>query len=222
MTRRLPIFPLPDAVFFPETHLPLHVFEPRYREMLADALAGERLIGVQRLNPAAPAAEDGRPAVFEIGCAGEVVEHESLEDGRSNIVLRGAFRYRIESEPTSGRSYRIADVSPLEVRPLPGELTLPQGSGEPRRILVESIAKLAAAAGRPATGELPPELSDEGLVNEAASRLGLDADDRYTLLAMDALAERYAWVLDHVAGIQRRLDFLAPFRRPGVLDPARN
>lgn len=222
MTRRLPIFPLPDAVVFPETHLPLHVFEPRYREMLADALAGDRLIGIQLLNPAAPPAPDGRPAVFDIGCAGEVVEHEGMEDGRSNVVLRGAFRYRIESEPASGRPYRIAEIRELLVRPLPRELDAAQGTGEPRKILLEAVAKLAAAARRPSTGELPEELSDEGIVNEVATRLGLDAEDRYKLLAMDALVERYVWVLDHVAGIQRRLEFLAPFRRPGVLDPRRN
>ncbi len=72
MTRILPLFPL-DAVLLPQTHLPFHVFEPRYRTMLADALAGERLIGLHTLDPDAPPLPDGRPALRPFGCAGEIV-----------------------------------------------------------------------------------------------------------------------------------------------------
>src|SRR5262245_14132072 len=91
----LPIFPLPDVVFFPETDLPLHIFEARYRQLLEDALEGERTIGIQLLDPARPSDADGRPALCAIGCAGTIVDHETLDDGRSNIVLKGTFRYRI-------------------------------------------------------------------------------------------------------------------------------
>ncbi|HQR46847.1 MAG TPA: LON peptidase substrate-binding domain-containing protein, partial [Thermoanaerobaculia bacterium] len=101
--RRLPLFPLPGVVLFPETTLPLHVFEPRYREMLTDALQGEGLLGVQLLVPGGSPDDAGRPRVFPVGCAGEVVEHEPLPDGRSNILLRGLFRYRIESEVPAGK-----------------------------------------------------------------------------------------------------------------------
>lgn len=216
-TRRLPIFPLPDVVFLPETHLPLHVFEPRYRAMLADALEGDRTIGVQLLHPAEPPDELGRPAVHEIGCAGEIVEHEPLEDGRSNIVLKGLWRYRIEGERT-GRAYRVADVTVLPSVPLPGPAPGSPSSEELRRLLGRVVTKLALAVGRPEASELAPDLSDEGLVNEVAGRLGLDAGDRYTLLSMDRLDERYAWVLAHVESLQRRIDFLKPFRRAATGD----
>ena len=218
--RLLPLFPLPDVLLLPETTLPLHVFEPRYRAMLSDALAGDRLIGIQLLKPAAGSDRAGRPAVFEIGCAGEVVEHETLEDGRSNILLRGKFRYRIALERETPTPYRVAEIAPLPVHPLP-----PAADGRTRRdlrrLLAKSVERLADSVGRSHARSLPTQLSDEGFVNEALARLGLDAQEGYRLLAMDRLEERYAWALAHIAGVQRRLDFLGPFRRSEV-DPRRN
>lgn len=217
--RLLPLFPL-DVVLLPETLLPLHVFEPRYREMLAEALAGERLIGLHTLDPDAPPLPDGRPALLEYGCAGEVVEHEPLEDGRSNIVLRGRFRYRVSAERT-GRAFRVAEVEEAPVRPLPRGREGGPGRRDLRKLLARAVERLADSVGRSEARHLSVSLSDEGLVNEAASRLGLGAEERYALLAMDALEERYAWVLDHVRSLQMRVDLLAPFRREG-LDPRWN
>lgn len=219
MTRVLPLFPL-DAVLLPQTHLPLHVFEPRYRAMLADALAGEGLIGLHTLDPDEPPLPDGRPALRRYGCAGEVVEHEALPDGRSNIVLRGTFRYRLASERT-GRAYRTAEVEQAPILPLARGREGGPGRRDLRRLLTRSVERLAVSVGRAGARHLPGTLSDEGLVNEAATRLGLGPEERYALLAMDALADRYAWVLDHVRGLQRRVDLLAPFRREGT-DPRWN
>lgn len=193
--------------------MPLHVFEPRYRAMLADALESDRLIGMQLLRGDDSGAE-GRPGVFSIGCAGEVVHHEPLEDGRSNILLRGRFRYRIEREPPTETPWRVAEVTPLPIAPLPPADGGGRGPADLRRLLIESVRRLADAAGRPGARELSRRLSDEGLVNEAASRLGLDAEEGYRVLAMERLEDRYAWVLSHIEGVQKRLDFLTPFRRP--------
>jgi Lon protease-like protein len=212
--RRIPLFPLSGVVFFPETTLPLHVFEPRYREMLSDALRGERIIGVQLLDPSAGPDEAGRPAVLSIGCAGEVIEHEPLQDGRSNILLRGLFRYRIEAEPPAGKPYRVAEVTPLSVEPLPDRPEAPAASRRLR--LIAEVGRLADAVGRPQAKELPDALSEEGLVNEILTRLGLDAEDGYRLLSMDRLEERYAWAEQLVLSMQRRIDLLAPFRLPKV------
>jgi hypothetical protein len=211
LTRVLPLFPL-DAVLLPQTHLPFHVFEPRYRAMLADALAGEKLIGLHTLDPVAPPLPDGRPALLPFGCAGEIVEHEPLPDGRSNIVLRGAFRYRVAKE-RGGRAYRVAEVEEAPVRPLPRGREGGPGRRDLRRLLALAVERLALTVGRAEARHLPGSLSDEGLVNEAASRLGLASEERYALLAMDALADRYDWVLDHVRSLQMRVDLLAPFRR---------
>jgi Lon protease-like protein len=217
--RVLPLFPL-ESVLLPETHLPFHVFEPRYRTMLADALAGERLIGLHPLDLSAPPPADGQPALLPFGCAGKVVEHEALADGRSNIVLRGAFRYRVAAERT-GSVYRVADVEEAPVQPLPRGRVGGQGRRDLRKLLAIAIERLAVSAGRSEARYLPGTLSDEGLVNEAASRLGLGDDDRYALLAMDTLEERYGWVLDHVGNLQKRIDLLAPFRH-GERDPRWN
>lgn len=210
---RLPIFPLEGVVLFPGTVLPLHIFEPRYREMVGDALAGNLRIGIQTLAFEGGQDGHGRPRVEPIGCAGEIVEHEHLEDGRYEISLQGLYRYRIAGEPDSGRAYRIAEVVPTPVTPLadaaPGESPL-------RSLLVDAASRLALEVGRPEAALLPEGLGDEPLVNEILGRLGLDAQDRYRLLAMDHLEERYAWALAHISGITRRLDLLRPFRRKDV------
>lgn len=219
MTRLLPLFPL-DAVLLPQTHLPFHVFEPRYRALLADALAGEKLIGLHTLDPVAPPLPDGRPALLPYGCAGTIVEHEPLEDGRSNIVLRGVFRYRVAGERT-GRAYRLAEVEEAPVLPLPPGREGGPGRRDLRKLLALAVERLAVTVGRAEARHLPATLSDEGLVNEAASRLGLGSDDRYALLAMDTLADRYAWVLGHLRNLQMRVDLLSPFRREEI-DPRWN
>jgi Lon protease-like protein len=219
--RLLPLFPLPSVLLLPETKLPLHVFEARYRAMLSDALAGDRLIGIQLLNPAARPDSAGRPAVFEIGCAGEIVEHEALEDGRSNILLRGTFRYRIAGERETPALYRVAEVSPLAVQPLPRAAPMGRTRRDLRRLLAKSVERLADSVGRSQARSLPSQLSDEGFVNEALIRLGLDAEEGYRVLVMDRLEQRYDWALEHIAGVQKRLDFLEPFRRSGI-DPRWN
>ncbi len=218
--RLVRLFPLPNVVLFPETTVPLLVFEPRYQRMLADALESDRLIGMQLIRADGEGGGEGRPGVFSIGCAGEVVHHEPLEDGRSNILLRGAFRYRIEREPATDTPYRVAEVTPLPVESLPTADGGGRGPAELRRLLAESVRRLADAAGRPGARELSRRLSDEGLVNEAATRLGLDAEESYRVLAMDRLEDRYGWVLAHIDEIQHRLDFLGPYRRE--MDPRWN
>lgn len=213
--RLVRLFPLPNVVLLPETTVPLHVFEPRYRAMLADALDSDRLIGMQLLRPDEPGNEE-RPAVFSIGCAGRVVHHEALEDGRSNIVLRGAFRYRIDAERLTDAPYRVAEVTPLGIAPLPPADANGRAPRDLRRLLADSVRRLADSVGRTVARELPGRLSDEGFVNEAISRLALEAPDAYRLLAMDRLEERYAWTLAHIEGVQHRLDVLSPFRRPAA------
>src|SRR6476661_3094275 len=109
MSDLLPLFPLPTVVLFPNVFLPLHIFEPRYREMVADALAGDRIIGIVLLRPGWEPEYEGRPAVYRIGCAGVVTNAERLPDGRYNIVLQGLEKFRVIDEDDS-RSYRIAQV----------------------------------------------------------------------------------------------------------------
>src|SRR5262245_10177751 len=105
----IPIFPLPDAVLFPNVYLPLHIFEMRYRAMVADALKDDRIIGMVLLQPGYEANYEGRPPVYPIGCAGLVTHSEMLPDGRYNIVLRGIEKFRITGEE-QGKPYRLAQI----------------------------------------------------------------------------------------------------------------
>src|SRR5688572_12253917 len=113
----LPIFPLPNVVLFPNVFLPLHIFEARYREMVADALASDRLIGMTLLRPGWERDYEGRPPVYAIGCSGVITHVERLPDGRYNLVLRGLERFRIVEED-SAKAYRRAAIEPLIERPL--------------------------------------------------------------------------------------------------------
>src|SRR3954464_831871 len=117
MADLLPLFPLPNVVLFPNVVLPLHIFEPRYREPLADAVKGGRMIGMVLLRPGWDRDYEGRPPVYPVGCSGVLTHNERLADGRYNIVLRGMERFRIVEEDHT-LSYRRAVVEPLRDAPL--------------------------------------------------------------------------------------------------------
>ena len=119
MSRRIPLFPLPGVVLLPGTLLPLHIFEPRYRAMVADALSGENTIGMAMLKPGSERA-GAVPEIFPIGGAGRIIASERLSDGRYDIVLQGVFRYRVldESPPSPYRVARVEEIeSILQERP---------------------------------------------------------------------------------------------------------
>src|SRR6516162_10197371 len=104
------LFPLPGLVFFPHAVQPLHIFEPRYRQMAADALAGDRLIALVLLQPGWEEHYDDTPAVHAVACLGRVAVEQLLPDGRYNLVLRGLARVRIVEELTTDKRYRMARV----------------------------------------------------------------------------------------------------------------
>ena len=109
----LPLFPLP-LVLFPGVPLPLHIFEPRYRQMLDDVRAGNNLFGLSYLDDSA---ENEIPPAGHIGCVAEITEAETMPDGRSNILTVGLIRYRIEKYVESEREYLAAQVSFFEDEP---------------------------------------------------------------------------------------------------------
>ena len=115
----LPLFPLPDVVFYPCTLLPLHVFEPRYRRMVEDARKGEGLIGMVKLRPGWEGSYYQDPPVHDIACVGKLVEVFALPDGRYNVVLCGVKRARIASYVDKETPYRIARVELVDDRPIP-------------------------------------------------------------------------------------------------------
>jgi Lon protease-like protein len=108
------LFPLPNLVLFPHVMQPLHVFEPRYRQMTDDALAGDRLMGLILLKPGWEPNYEGKPDVYPVGCLGKIVAEQRLEDGRYNVLLRGLSRMRVLRELDQGKLYRSAEVELLE------------------------------------------------------------------------------------------------------------
>lgn len=105
----LPVFPLPQVVFFPSTFLPLHLFEPRYRQMAEDCTAvGPGVMAVTLLAPGWENDYEGCPPIHTIGGAGRIVAHEQLDDGTYNILLQGIHRVQLDELPAGDKSYRRA------------------------------------------------------------------------------------------------------------------
>ena len=109
----IPLFPLPTTVFYPNTSLPLHIFEPRYRSMVADALNGKGEIGMILLKPGWESDYQGTPEIMTIGCLGKIEHHSELPEGKYNILLSGLYRFRILNE-IKGKTYRQAEVAILK------------------------------------------------------------------------------------------------------------
>ncbi len=108
------LFPLPNVVLFPHVVLPLHIFEPRYRQMTEDALAGDHLVAMVHLLEPTSADPEGRPRIEEVACLGRILEHERLPDGRFNLLLLGRKRVRVIRELPTDKLYRVAEVEVLE------------------------------------------------------------------------------------------------------------
>lgn len=118
---RVPLFPLPDVAFFPHVLLPLHIFEPRYRQMTADALDGERYIAMAQLRPGWEKRSDQHPPIYEYVCLGRIAAEEKLGDGRYYLILQGVARARVLAEERGDLPYRVARVElrPDRVAPAP-------------------------------------------------------------------------------------------------------
>ena len=182
----IPIFPLPNVVLFPNVFLPLHIFEPRYRAMVSEALEQDRIIGMVLLRPGWESEYDGRPAIYEVGCAGLITHAERLSDGRFNIVLQGLEKFRVKDEDEDERrQYRLAHVENLS------ESMTERDKEEMRaeRKRLESLL-VPQPSGRSAEPKVPASMSDEDLVNALAQYLELEPVEKQALLERDGLLSR--------------------------------
>ena len=205
---RIPIFPLPNVVLFPDVFLPLHIFEPRYREMVGDALDGDRLIGMVLLRDGWQRHAGPNPPIFPVGCAGRITHVASLSDGRYNIVLRGIERFRVQAEDHS-RAYRIAAVDVLPDRSVAGHRKRMQaGRQRLEHVLVRRAAETSA------TARIPPGMADAELVNVLSQYLELEPIERQALLERDDPCERCAALIDLLE--MRLLTDGKPFSGAGV------
>jgi uncharacterized protein len=178
----IPLFPLGDVVLFPRLPVPLHIFEPRYRRMVADAIAGSRVVGMVLLRPGWETDYEGRPPVFESGCAGRIDRWAELPDSRYNIVLLGLSRFRVLEEH-AGQPYRLASVESLPDEP---------GGTEALAAARERLVELVARAAEVATAAVArPDLSHELFVNALCQSLDLDPLEKQALLDCDGVVARY-------------------------------
>jgi Lon protease-like protein len=179
---RIPIFPLAGALLFPRAQLPLHIFEPRYRAMVRDALAGDRLIGMVQ-----PRDQKEPPALFETGCLGRIDSAEELDDGRYNIVLEGLTRFRISREIDTETPYRQveADRSLFADHEEQDPLGLAQ-----RAELEREARRYADALGYAVDWEAVSRLDDEMLVNGISQIAPLDVGSKQALLEAPAISDR--------------------------------
>jgi uncharacterized protein len=122
------LFPLPDLVFFPHALLPLHIFEPRYRQMTRDALADDQLLAMVQILPAPEGAPWVEPVpISDVGCLGKIVQHERVAGGRFNLLLLGGHRVRLKKEKPTNKLYRIAEAE-IIVDQEPDEPASPAGA----------------------------------------------------------------------------------------------
>jgi hypothetical protein len=181
----IPLFPLPNVVLFPNVFLPLHVFEDRYRDMVADALAEDRIIGMVLLRPGWEEDYEGRPAIYPVGCAGLITHAERLGDGRYNIVLQGLEKFRVLDEDDS-RSYRLARVDGIEDAPANGD------DRDEMRLARRRLEALLVPQpkGRSSDTRVPASMADEDLVNALAQYLELEPVEKQALLEREGLLAR--------------------------------
>ena len=195
VTTRLTVFPLPGALLFPRMHLPLHIFEPRYRAMISDSLARDRRIGMVQ-----PRGGGDRPALFDIGCVGKIADVEALDDGRYNLVLEGVAKFRIVRELDVTTPFRQVEAI---IEPADGIDALSLGE---RASLESESRKFADAQGYAVDWEGVARLDDEALVNGIAQIAPFDPASKQALLEATTLAERCELIVQLMAFFSRHDD----------------
>ena len=188
----IPLFPLPNLVFFPRTYVPLHIFEPRYREMVQAAAASHRMVGMVLLKEGWEADYEGAPAIFPMGCVGRMMNVQRLSDGRLNILLQGLRRFEIQHE-VGAESYRqgrivLKDLSQPDAA-LPAEI---------RREIVKVVAGFIRNSedGLALSAMLKQPIHDDVLVQNLSFALDFTPLEKQFLLESDSLIQQGRRLLD--------------------------
>ncbi|QRN98442.1 LON peptidase substrate-binding domain-containing protein [Archangium violaceum] len=203
-TQALKVFPLPSAVLFPHAALPLHIFEPRYRALVRDALAGDKVMALAQLEPGWESQYGERPPMQPMMCAGLIIWHEELEDGRYNILLQGVSRARLLGELTSEELYRQVRVQLL---PDPAY----QGPEEER--LRQAVFELAGRVPASFAENLLPVVARAqggALADVVAAAVVPEPERRQQLLCELDVRKRLEAVLDDVGELIARLSPVKP------------
>jgi uncharacterized protein len=210
----LPLFPLPNLVFFPRTRLPLHIFEPRYRQMISDAVAADQRFGIVLLRPGWEHDYFGAPAIHTLGTIGQIEQAVPLEDGRYNVLVRGEVRFRVIGE-VSREPYRTARV-----------VAEPEQSREAQQAYAQK--SWLSDLSRQYLYYLPdqiavPEIDTvelEALTNALIMSLNIDVQEKQRLLEINDLIARADEVGHELQTRIESLKFLEPYRRK--TEPSQN
>ncbi|MBM3555011.1 MAG: peptidase S16 [Alphaproteobacteria bacterium] len=185
LPRTIPVFPLTGALLLPRARLPLNVFEPRYLDMVREARAGSGVIGM--IQPRKPGADmDAMPALYGVGCLGQITEHEPSKDGRVQIALAGVCRFEVVDELPADRAYRRVVASYGRYR---GDLD-PPNMGVDRKRLMRSLEAFVGYRGIKIDWTAAGKAPDEALVSALAMLLPFQPAERQAMLEAPTLAER--------------------------------
>lgn len=176
---RISIFPLPGVILFPGLQLPLHIFEPRYRALVKDALARDRRIGM--IQP--QRAEEGSP-LYQVGCIGKIEEVEALEDGRFNLILQGEARFRMIRELDAATPFRQIEAELLVNEDYPALSPVERASFE------REARRFADAQGYAVDWEAVTRLDDESLIDGTSQIVPFDIAAKQALLEAPDLSTR--------------------------------
>ncbi|GAB4470688.1 LON peptidase substrate-binding domain-containing protein [Erythrobacter tepidarius] len=179
MTKRLSIFPLTGAVLFPGMQLPLHIFEPRYRALVSDALIRDRQIGM--IQPQRPV--EGAP-LYRVGCVGRIGEVQALDDGRYNLILEGVARFRMVRELAVTTAFRQIEAD-IYAENSDETLSHAQRGGFERE-----ARAFAHNQGYSVDWESVRRLDDRTLINGVSQIAPFDPASKQALLEAETLAER--------------------------------
>jgi Lon protease-like protein len=190
------LFPLPNLVLFPRVLQPLHIFEHRYRDLMAEAVATDGFIAMAVLSPGWQNDYEGRPPIFPFACLGQIVSYERLADGRYNLLLEGVSRLRIVRELSPKKSFREAQAELVE-----DILPADQHRGRLRQELVRLIKKILGPSTK--LPDLEPLLSEQAPLGLLTDLLGYAADlpvaTKVELLSQRDVEARAAILLEHFA-----------------------
>jgi Lon protease-like protein len=207
---RMPLFPLPNVVLFPDASLRLHIFEERYRAMTRDVLTGDRFLAMGLIVESARPTDE-RPAVEPIAGVGEVIMAHELPDGRFNLVLRGHARVRIDRELPSDKPYRLVAATVVPDTPIAdgGEV---RDAAQSLRVLIAQLADAIPEGGEPLRQIVAGLETPAALANVAAAELIADLSLRQRLLETRDVGKRLERITAEIAAMTARLS------SPGVLN----
>jgi uncharacterized protein len=192
--RRISVFPLAGAILLPGMQLPLHIFEPRYRALVGDALARDRMIGMIQ-----PSGRGERPDLFAVGCLGRIEDVEALEDGRYNIVLEGLQRFTLDRELDVTTPFRQVEAELWEEDELGEALSIAE-----RAALEMESRRFADIQGYSVDWSAVGQLDDFSLVNAIAQIAPFDAAAKQALLEARGLCARSELIIQLMQFFGRR------------------